>query len=371
MTMIPVNRPLITKNDIDEVTNALEQTWISGDTNPVKSLEIQLGKYLGISEAIAVSNGSVALDLAVEALEIVAGEKCVVPTFTIISSLANLVRKKAEIQLVDADPVTWSMNANIAATMINEKTKVVVPVHIYGLSTDMDPIIQASSSYGTLILEDAAEALGVNYKGRPCGSLGTVGTLSFFANKIITGGEGGAILTDDLSIAKKIRGLRNLSHSESERFVHYELGWNARLAGLPAALINAQLKRIDQILDNKVRKAKLYLDGLRNHPWFDFQPERTDYSENAYWVFGVVLNQSAPYSAKEFQSQLRLEGIDSRRFFCPMHLQPVFKGLFDNQQGSFPVSERLWNRGLYLPSGLGNTDDEIFKVIETLWKLVK
>ena len=168
--MIPVNRPLVTERDKEEVNKALEETWLSGDTTPVKNLEASLKKTLGTENAIAVSNGSVALDICTEALEINEGDECVVPTFTIISTVANLARKRAKIRLIDADPVTWSMDAQETIFSMSENTKLVVPVHIYGLSVDMDPIIEKSLVTGTHILEDAAEALGVTYKGKACGT---------------------------------------------------------------------------------------------------------------------------------------------------------------------------------------------------------
>jgi len=369
--MIPVNRPEITQKDKEEVAKALDETWLSGDTTPIKNLEASLENLLGTSNAIAVSNGSVALDLCIEALEINEGDECVVPTFTIISTVANLARKRAKIQLVDANPFTWSMNAEETAFLISENTRLVVPVHIYGLPVDMEPIIEKSSTFGTYILEDAAEALGVSYKGKACGTFGILGTFSFFANKIVTGGEGGAIVTNDTEVATRIRKLRNLNHSDEERFVHNQLGWNARLPGLSAALINSQLNRIDELVTTKKRKAQIYLEGLMGHPWFDFQPARTEYSENVYWVFGVLLNNQSPYNAKELQNILRQSGIDTRRFFCPMHLQPVFSSIFGHLKGAFPISEQLWLRGLYLPSGIATTDNEISQVVETLWKLIK
>lgn len=369
--MIPVNRPLVTERDKEEVNKALEETWLSGDTTPVKNLEASLKKTLGTENAIAVSNGSVALDICTEALEINEGDECVVPTFTIISTVANLARKRAKIRLIDADPVTWSMDAQETIFSMSENTKLVVPVHIYGLSVDMDPIIEKSLVTGTHILEDAAEALGVTYKGKACGTFGILGTFSFFANKVVTGGEGGAIITNDYLLAEKIRKLKNLNHSDEERFVHKELGWNARLPGLSAALINSQLQRLEELVKTKKSKAQVYLDGLMGHPWFDFQPASTQHSENAFWVFGILLNEQSPFNAKELQNILRERGVDTRRFFCPMHLQPVFSNLFSGSKGAFPVAEQLWLKGLYLPSGIGTTDNEISQVIETLWELIK
>ena len=366
--MIPVNRPLIDSTDIDAVTLALTQTYISGETPPVAEMEAALSLATGASESIAVSTGTTAIDLIIEALDIKPGDHCIVPNFTIISSVSNLFRKGATVELIDADPVTWSMDANAAAAAMKPSTKMVLPVHIYGLPVDMDPILSKANQTGSFVLEDSAEALGVMYKGKPCGSIGDAAVFSFYANKIVTGGEGGAITTSDEGLAKKLRSLRNLAHSK-ERFVHERLGWNARISGLSAALISSQLKRLDKLILRKHDIANLYLEGLKGHPWLTFMPKEMPYSTNAYWVFPILLNSSSPYNAEALQIKLKSLGVESRRFFCPIHLQPLradFELVFASNNS---VSENLWRFGLYLPSGLGNTRQEIEQVIETLWKI--
>lgn len=366
--MIPVNRPLIELTDIEAVTLALTETYISGETPPVIEMEAALSRATSCLESIAVSTGTTAIDLAIEALDIQRGDHCVVPDFTIISSVANLLRKGANVELIDADPVTWSMDANAAVAAITPKTKLVLPVHIYGLPVDMDPILAASSYTGSFVLEDAAEALGVRYKDKPCGSLGDAAVFSFYANKIITGGEGGAITTSNEKFAQNLRSLRNLAHSK-ERFVHDRLGWNARISGLSAALISSQLKRLENLIQRKHEIADLYLDGLRDHPWLTFMPREVPYSTNAYWVFPVLLNANSPHNAEELQVKLKSLGVESRRFFCPIHLQPLRKDFKVTYTSNNSVAENLWRFGLYLPSGLGNTKQEIEQVIETFWKM--
>ena len=366
--MIPVNRPLIDSSDLESVTRALSDTFISGETPPVSEMEAALSKATGTSQSIAVSTGTTAIDLVIEALNITPGDHCVVPNFTIISTVSNLLRKGADIEFIDADPETWSMDASAAAAAIRTDTKLVLPVHIYGLPVDMDPIIAAANGTDAFILEDAAEALGVKYKGNPCGSLGHAAIFSFYANKIVTGGEGGAITTSDENLALNLRSLRNLAFTD-ERFVHENLGWNARISGLSAALINSQLKRLDSLILKKQLIAKKYLEGLSGHPWLTFMPDKTPYSENAFWVFPILLNSDSPFNAKDMQSKLKSLGVDTRRFFCPMSLQPVVSNYLKVTAGHHPVSTGLWDRGVYLPSGLGTTNDEIETVTSVLWKL--
>jgi perosamine synthetase len=368
--MIPVNRPLINDSDLKSVTNALTETLISGETPQVKEMERLLASISKSNDAIAVSSGTTALDLVVEALDVKKGDHCVVPNFTIVSTVANLLRKGARVEFVDSDPISWSMDAEITCSAIKEQTKLVVPVHIYGLPVDMDPIVNVAKKYGVFVLEDSAEALGLEYKGRPCGSLADASVYSFYANKVVTGGEGGAITTSHSKLAETLRKMRNLSHTQ-ERFVHEELGWNARISGLSAALIASQLIRINELIVKKKRIAEIYREGLRNHPWFDLMTQRNQHAENVYWVVPLLLNDDAPLNAKSLQANLKENGIETRRFFCPMHLQPFIHEYDVILQDDYKVSSALWERGLYLPSGLGNTQNEFDEVISALWNLVK
>jgi perosamine synthetase len=369
--MIPVSRPVISSEDKLAVLESLDETWISGEAPPVQQMEANLAHHLGVKEVVAVSSGTTAIDLAIEVLNVRPGEECLVPAFTIVSSVNALLRKGAKVILVDADPNTWSIDAEHAAAFMSSRTRMILPVHIYGLPVDMDPIMQKARQYEVSVIEDAAEALGVNYRGKPCGSIGDLGTFSFFANKIITGGEGGAIATSNSTLASRLRSLRNLSHSVNERFVHSEPSWNFRMPAMSAALINSQLARIDGLTELKQAMAKYYIEGLNGHPWFSFAPEKTAYGQNSYWVFSILLNDECPYSVPELRSVLYKLGIDTRRFFCPIHLQPFFNSFDIEQAGDLTTSEELWENGLYLPSGLGLNDSELDFVIMSLWDLVK
>ena len=370
--MIPVNRPLITQQDIDAVGTDLKSTFISGESPPVARLESRLAEFTGSKHAVAFSTGTSAIDLLINQLGIKKGDVCVLPTFTIISTAAQLLRAGANIKFIDADPLTWSIDAVRAAKAIDSKTKLVFPVHIYGLPTDMDPILDVANKYEIPVIEDAAEALGVEYKGRKCGNIGFASVFSFYANKIITGGEGGAITTNDDDLAHGLRKNRSLAH-DAERFVHSQLGWNHRISGLSASLIASQLSQVEFFKSRKLEIASLYNKGLAGHPWISLAPENVSYASNLYWVFPILLNQNSPYSASRLKDILYESGIETRRFFCPMHLQPIVKrilGAIESQSENFPVATSLWENGLYLPSGNGNTNEEIEKVIEKMWALV-
>jgi perosamine synthetase len=371
MNLIPVNRPVVSETDTQAVLDALTGTFISGETPQVRLMEQRLADFLGQKFGVAVSNGSVALDLAVEALNLPEKSECVVPTFTIISSVSQLMRKNHRLTLVDSDPIHWSMNAETAAETINSRTRLVLPVHIYGLTVDMDPILEAAERFGTFVLEDAAEALGVEYKNRKAGGIAMASTHSFYANKTVTGGEGGAVVSNDERFASRVRFLRNLCFEPEERFVHRELGWNNRISGLSAALIASQLTRITSLIEIKRQIAAKYIEGLSGHPWFSFMPQETNFSKNGYWVFPILLNEYSPYSAKDMQNELRKRDIETRRFFCPIHLQPVAKGYDFQLAGSMKVAENLWEKGFYLPSGVGTLDSDIDQVIDACWELTK
>jgi perosamine synthetase len=231
-------------------------------------------------------------------------------------------------------------------------------VHIYGLPVDMDPVIELARRHGLFLIEDAAEQHGQTYKGRPVGSLGDIAIVSFYPNKQITTGEGGMVLTNDKALADRSRDLRNLCFDKERRFIHEELGWNFRMSNVQAAIGVAQLERIGHTLAKKRQIGGWYQQRLRGHPRLQLPRERTDYAENIYWVFGVVLDEAISFDAGEAMARLKSRGVDSRHFFWPIHQQPVFRnrGWFRNE--CCPNAERIARRGLYLPSGVGLTEEE-------------
>jgi perosamine synthetase len=267
-----------------------------------------------------------------------------------------VIRAGATPIFVDADPVTWCLDPTLVAEAISPRTKAIMPVHIYGLPCDMDPILSLAAKHGLAVIEDAAEVHGQHYKGRPCGSFGDVSTLSFYANKHVTTGEGGMILTDDDALASRCRSLRNLFFTAERRFVHEEIGWNLRMGSLQAALGIAQLERLDEFIDRKRALGGKYRELLGSAPGITLPAESAHDSDNHYWVFGVVLDESLGLTAADAMKALAAEGVGTRPFFFPMHRQPVFErlGLADGRPR--PVAEQLAARGFYLPSGLGLDD---------------
>jgi perosamine synthetase len=368
--MIPVNRPLLDGTEKKYLDECIDTGWISSEGPFVKKLEAEFSKLMGCAHGIAVCNGSAAIDVALAALRIGPGDEVILPSFTIISCAATIVRAGAVPVVVDCQSDTWNIDPMLIAAKITRHTKAIMVVHIYGLPVDMDPVIVLARKHGLFIIEDAAEQHGQTYKGKPVGSLGDIATVSFYPNKQITTGEGGMVLTNDKALADRCRDLRNLCFDKERRYIHQELGWNFRMSNVQAAIGVAQLERIDQILAKKRQIGHWYQQRLRGHPRLQVPPERTEYADNIYWVFGVVLDDAVPFDAAEAMTRLKNKGVDSRHFFWPIHEQPVFrrKGWFANER--CPNAERIARRGLYLPSGVGLTEEEAEISARTLLEVV-
>lgn len=367
---ISVNEPLMNGNEKKYLCDCIETGWISSEGSYVKRLEEGVAEYVGRKYGIAVCNGSVALDLAVESLCLSKGDEVIMPAFTIISCAAALVRRGIKPVLVDADAKTWNMDVTQIENKITQKTKAIMVVHIYGLPVDMDAVLEIATKYNLQIIEDAAEAQGLKYNEKMCGSFGDVSIMSFYPNKHITTGEGGMVLTDNKNIADKCYSYRNLCFKTERRFVHDKLGYNYRMSNIQAAIGVAQLEKINEHLELK-RKMGLHYTGLLEcNEKFDIPVTQTEYAENIYWVFGIVLKDTYDFSAADAMKQLEKYGVGCRPFFYPMHQQPVFQnmGLFQNE--SYPVAEKLAEKGFYIPSGLTLSDDDMDYVAKYVKKVV-
>ena len=367
--MIPINEPLLNGNEKKYLNECIDTGWISSEGPFVKKLEEDFANRIGRKYGVAVSNGSVAIDATITALGISTGDEVIMPTFTIISCVAPIIRAGAIPVFVDVDPVTWNMCVEDIEKKITTKTKAIMVVHIYGLPVNMDIVLDVAAKYDLKVIEDAAEVIGQTYKERNCGSFGDISTFSFYPNKHITTGEGGMILTDDINLANKCRELRNLSFIPPRRFIHEELGWNFRMTNLQAALGVAQLERLDSFLLKKRQIGAWYNEMLDGISGIQLPLKQTEYSENIYWVYGILIDNKIPLNALEVMEKLNKVGIGSRPFFYPMHKQPVFNksGLFLNDK--FPNSEYLAEKGFYIPSGLALTYQQAKIVSNELKKI--
>lgn len=367
--MIPVNSPLLDGREEQYVARCIRTGWISAEGPLVSQFEESFAVRVGRRFGVAVSNGSAALQAAVAALQLGPENEVILPTFTIISCAAAIVRAGAIPVVIDCDHRTWNMTADAIEAAITPRTRAIMVVHLYGLPVDMDPVLTLAERHGLKIIEDAAEAHGQTYKGRPCGSFGDISTFSFYANKHLTTGEGGMLATDDEKLAERCRSLRNLCFQSKKRFVHEELGWNFRMTSLQAALGLAQLERLDEFVLRKRRMGARYNELLADLSALQLPLTRTPYAENTYWVYGLVLNDEVPFVAEEAMRQLAELGVGTRPFFWPTHEQPVFRrmGLFKREH--YPVAERIARRGFYIPSGLALTDEQIGQVSQAMHRV--
>jgi perosamine synthetase len=357
--MIPVNRPLLDGNEGRYLAECIESGWISAEGPFVKTLESKFSQFMGCRYGIAVCNGSLAIDLSLAALQVGPGDELILPSFTIISCAAAVVRAGAVPVVVDSTADTWNIDPALIEAKITKRTRALMPVHIYGLPVDMDPVLDIARRHQLFVIEDAAEQHGQTYKGVPVGSLGDIATVSFYPNKHVTTGEGGMVLTNDADLADRCRRLRNLAFDAERRYIHEELGWNLRMSNLQAAVGVAQLERIDEFLYKKRQIGSWYQELLHDHPLLQLPLQRTTYAENLYWVFGVVLEDRVPFDGREAITRLRAKGVDARHFFWPMHEQPALRKLGYLADQSCAIAERIARRGLFLPSGIGTTREEV------------
>lgn len=370
-TFVPVNEPLLNGNEEKYLVECIRTGWISSEGPFVSRFETEFAAKVGRKYGVAVCNGSVALDAAMLALNLEPGDEVILPSFTIISCAAAIVRAGAVPVVVDSDPLTWNVDVTRIEERITARTRAIMVVHIYGLPVDMQPVMEIAKRHGLKIVEDAAEMHGQTYRGQPCGSFGDLSTFSFYPNKHVTAGEGGMIVTDDAALAQRCRSLRNLCFKPEQRFIHDELGFNFRMTNLQAALGVAQLERLDDFVKIKRRMGARYSELLKGIRGIQLPLTRTEYADSIYWVYGLVLDDDVPFDAKEAMARLGNAGVGTRPFFWPMHEQPVFlkSGLFRGEK--CPVAERLARRGFYVPSGMALTDAQMDHVAAAVRDLLR
>ncbi len=367
--MVPVNTPLLNGNEKKYLNECIDTGWISSEGPFIKRFEKEMADYVGRKYATTCTSGTAALDIAVSSLDLQKGDEVIMPSFTIISCAQALIKQGIKPVLVDSNLDTFNMIVEDIEAKITAKTKAIMIVHIFGLTVDIDPILNLAKKYNLKVIEDAAQMQGQEYKGRKCGSFGDVSIFSFYPNKQITTGEGGMVLCDDEELDKRAKSFRNLCFGE-DRFIHEELGYNYRMTNMQAALGVAQLEQIDKIVEKKRYTGNMYNKLLKNIKVINLPVAKTDYCENIYWVYAITLKNECKKTAKEVMKELSNYKIGTRPFFYPMHKQPVFNkmGLFLNDY--LPNSEKLYEKGFYIPSGLALTKEQIEEVSEILHKVL-
>ena len=368
---VPVNTPLLIGNEKKYLNECVNSGWIGTDGPFVKKFEDKFSKYVNKKYGVALSSGTAALDVAFAALNLKKGDEVILPTFTIISCLNYILRVGAIPVFIDSDLETWNMDTDLIESKITKKTKIILAVHIYGLPVEIDKILKIAKKYKLKVIEDSAELIGQRFKKNLCGSFGDISTFSFYTNKHITTGEGGMVLTNDKKLANRCASLRNLFFSSKKRFIHKEIGWNYRMSNLQAAVGLAQLEKIEYFIKVKRNMGRMYLKELSNEKYLDFQKKKIKFSNNIYWVFGVVLKKNCPISLEQLRKKLLIRGIQTRPFFYCLHKQPLLKNYKFKKSANLNNAENLSKNGFYLPSGLSLSEKKIKFVTKELKKILK
>jgi perosamine synthetase len=350
-------------NELRYVTECIQSNWISSAGPFVGRFEREFSAAVGAQHGVACSSGTAALHLALAALGLGPGDEVVLPAFTMIATPNAVTYLGARPVLVDADPETWNLDPRRLEAALSPRTRAIVVVHTYGHPADMDPILEIASARGLAVVEDAAEAHGAVYRGRPVGGLADAAAFSFYGNKIVSTGEGGMVTSNRPELARSARGLRDMAFSEERHFWHERLGFNYRMTNLQAAVGVAQTERLAELVARRRRHARMYAERLAGIPGLSLPPERADVV-NVFWMYGVRVQRAFGRSRDGLRAFLAERGIETRGFFVPIHAQPIYRDAFRGQR--FPVAEALGRDGFYLPSGPLLTEREIDWVAESI-----
>lgn len=368
--MIRVFDPLIEDEEIAYVTDALKKGEISGNFGSyLERFEREFAEYVGCKHGIAVTSGTTALHLAVDAAGIGVGDEVLVSASTNIATALGVLHNGAIPIPVDSEADTWNLDLDLIEGLLTKKTKAIIPVHLFGHPVDMDRLMSISKKHNLLVIEDCAESHGATCRGKMTGSFGDMACYSFYANKVITTGEGGMVVTNNDDLAERLRLLRNLAFT-TPRFRHEHAGYNFRMTGYQAAMGLAQLNKIDRIIDQKKHIAAEYNRLLGNVPGLHLPVEK-EWAKNVYWMYALTVEDTFPVSRNELMAGLNAAGIETRTFFCPMNQQPCLQKQEGYRAVDCPTADQLWLKGLYLPSGYSLRDEQIQLITETIVNISK
>ena len=365
MLRIPLMQPSLGGNELRNVSDCITSGWISSQGEYVRRFEAQFTEFLGGGHAVAVSNGTAALHLALKAVGIGPGDEVIVPDLTFAAVANVVIHCGATPVLADVDAETWTLDAREVAGKITDRTRALIPVHLYGHPCEMDGLRNLAEQHQLRIIEDCAEAQGALFRGQQVGTIGHVGCFSFFSNKVITTGEGGMVTTSDPDIADKVRILRDHGMRPGKRYWHDDVGFNYRMTNLQAAVGVAQMERVDKFLRRRHEIGERYIAQLGNLAGL-VMPPRQQWAKTIYWIFSMLVDSDeAGITRDELSEQLHQRGIETRPLFYPLHEQPPYKST-----ERFPVASRLSDQGISLPSGNDISDAEIDRVCSDVARIL-
>ena len=363
---IPIAAPFFKGNEKKYVNDCMESTWISSKGKYISLFEEKFADFCNVEHAVSVMNGTVALHLALLAFDIGEGDEVIVPTFTYVAT-ANCVKYTGATPVfVDSEPQTWNINPLEIEKAITPRTKAIIAVHIYGHPADMDAIMDIARRHDLYVIEDAAEAHGAQIHGKRVGSFGHIAAFSFFGNKIITSGEGGMVVTNEPDLAKKVRQLKGQGVDPERRYWFPRIGYNYRMTNIQAAIGLAQLEEADWHLAQRRRVIDTYRKLIGNVSGFSLQPELPGY-KNSYWMTSLVLDESLP-PRDWVMDQLTLRGIETRPFFHPMHVLPMYADICKGKK--FPIASQISKQGMNLPTSANLSEDDIKFICKNLYSIV-
>ncbi|MGG4193127.1 DegT/DnrJ/EryC1/StrS family aminotransferase [Paenibacillus jamilae] len=359
----PIATPVLNGNETKYVLDCLNTTWISSNGPYLDQFEQQFAAFCQSKHAIACSNGTTALHLALLAHDVGPGDEVIVPTLTFVATANAVTYCGALPVFVDVEADTWNMDIRAIEQKITSRTKGIIAVHLYGHPADMDPIMELAHKYDLFVIEDAAEAIGAQYKGRMAGALGHTATFSLFGNKVITTGEGGVVTTNNEAIAEKIRLLRGQGIDKNKKYWHPVIGYNYRMTNIQAAIGCAQLEKVEWHIRERIRVAMHYYDYLKHDSQLTLPVQRI-WAKNVFWMFSIVLNGYSEQQRDHVMQQLKDKGIETRPFFYPMHILPPYR---DGQlYEEYPVANRIASQGMNLPSHGELTKQDIQYICQSL-----
>ena len=368
---IKTSQPWIDFEEKKNISIALKEKAISGFYGSfINKFEKKFSNFCGAKYGVSTSSGTTALHLAVKTLGIESGDEVIVTTFTNMASIFSIIYTGARPVIVDIDETTFNINPNLIEKKITKNTKAIMVVHIFGHPVDFNKIKNIANKHNLLIIEDCAEAHGAEYYGKKVGSLGDAGCFSFYANKIITTGEGGMVIFNDKKLAKKAKNLKELSFGKYEKFQHNDIGFNYRMTNLQAAIGCAQMGKINKIIKKKRLIAKYYKNYLGNNDKINL-PKEEDYAKHVYWVYHITLKNSNKNFRNKIMFELSKKGVETRETFIPFDLQKKFIKEKKFKYKSCPVADKVSNQGFYLPSGYKLNKKDIKYISEILIDLLE